>query len=171
MSLSLILIFLFVLFLIPTILLSHNRLRFYIACSLPAFVMVSIFLFLNMAFPDLGVETKIGKTFLVLFSWTFKRYEELSVKEIYHLSFSFFLLCVYLLTYLVSFLLWKLFFIGINPNIHKPIRIVQKIFDGLFFFLMTYGFVFLFLISIRRMIPFPDGFLQGLFQWLYPLEV
>lgn len=170
MTLSLFLLLLLPVFVVPAIFLSLNRLRSYFLPSIFAFALVfSLYLF-QVFFPSLEVEEKIGKAFLGMWQFLFRPFIELSQGEIYHLSFDFTLLFLYLLTYTIFFFVTKIYFIGDNPSIHKQVRHVRHTYVGIFFVVFTYGALFFFLISIREILPFEDGFLSFFFPAIYPIE-
>lgn len=171
MTLSVLLLILLPLFLLPAFLLSKNRLQFYLLCSFPSALGIILLLIIDFSFPSYQINQKIGTAFLPLWNWLFQGYKELNSAEIIHLSCCFSYLLLYFILYLICYLFVKKFYIGSNPNIHGYINLLTRFFSIILFFLTTYGICFLFLIEIREILPFPDGFLSFLFNWFYQIEV
>lgn len=171
MTLTLLLLILLPLFVIPGFLLSRNRLRFFLLCSLPTFILILTLNFIDLSFPAQQINERIGRAFMPMWYWLIKGYTELNQAELIHLSASFSYLLLYFIFYIVFYIPAKIFYIGSNPNIHHFIRTISRTFDALLFILSTYGIVFLFLIEIREILPFDDGFLSSVFDWIYKIEV
>ena len=171
MSLSILLLILIPVFLIPAVLLSKNRLQFYLLCAFPSAILILLLFFIDLSLPFLSLNEKIGEAFLPMWHWLYEGYSELNNKEIIHLSCSFTYLFFYLICYILFYIPLKFVFIGSNPNIHKPIKTVTRIIYIIFFMLSTYGVAFVFLAQIRQILPFPDGFLSFFFNLLYQIEV
>ncbi len=171
MTLSILLLLVIPLFLIPALFLSKNRLELYLFCAFPAIVLVLLLSLIDISFPKYEINEKIGTAFLPMWRWIFDGFKELNESERVHLSVSFTYLFFYFVCYFLFYIPMKFFYIGSNPNIHKPIKTVTRIFSVLLFFLSTYGMAFAFLASIRQILPFPDGFLSFLFNLIYRIEV
>lgn len=170
MTLSLALLLASSVFILPAVFLSLNRLRFYLYCAMSAFFVVFVFLFFDFYFPSLQVEETIGRTFSFLSSFILNTHIELSIAERYHISFYFFLLVLYFLVYLITYIILKVFYIGANPSVHKNIKQFRHLFDGILFLIFTYGMLALFFIEIRQISPFKDGLFAFFFNWIHPLE-
>lgn len=168
MTLSILIIAIFPLFLIPTIILPTNKLKIYTYCSMIASSFFLLTFILNLLIPSLNIETIIGKTFLPLFSFIDKQY--LKIEEVYHISF--YLTCIffYLLFYIISILSIKKFYIGKNPSMVKPLSRVEHILYILLFLIFTYVLLSFSLIQIRIIIPLKDGFLENFFSIFYIIE-
>ena len=169
MTLSLLLILLFPLFLVPAIFLPHNRLFSYL---IPAFVSTLVLLSLLMIelfAPGLSFFDRIGSFFEPMFSFLMNK-RELMEEEILHLSCFYALGLIYGITYLIAFLLMKRFYIGSSPYVSSPIKKTGKVFEVILLNICTYLILFFFLIEIRRAIPLREGFLAPFFSWIYPIE-
>lgn len=169
MDLTFALLLLLPLFLLPCILLPLNKVRVYFIGSLSAFIPVAFLYMINRWIDGIFIEQTIGKSFLPVFGFLFVR-EELSTTEINHLSFSFFLLVLYLATYFLVYLFTKRFYVGNNPTFHKQLNRIQKVILSIFFFITSYTVASVFLINIREILPFPDGLFANLFSWIYQIE-
>lgn len=170
MNLTFLLLLFAPLLLIPSFLLPSNKVRMYLIPSFTAFFFVVVTLLTNTIFPELYLEEKIGSFFLPMSHFLYRGYIELSQSEIYHLSFSFFLLLLFAVVFLVIYLPVRFFFIGTNPSIRKPMRYITKVFLALSLFFTLYFMACCFFINIRLILPFPDGFLEPLFSIIYPIE-
>jgi hypothetical protein len=169
MTLSWVLLFLIPLFLIPAFLLPQNRIRFFSFCALIPFLTLFLLFIANFLWEEIGLEQQIGKTFFPLFSGFLSGFETLSLQERYHLSAYLFYEFLYLLLYLIVYVFLKIYYIGSNPNIHKPTKAIRHALDILIFLVVTYGVLGVFLIEIREIIPLPDGLFKGFFSWFYPI--
>lgn len=171
MNLSILLLLLIPLFLIPSILLPLNRLRVFLIASTCAFLLVSLLYLFNHWIKEDFIEQAIGEKFRWFSGFLYENRAELSQVEKKHLSFSFFLLAMYLLVYFIIFIPVKLIYVGNNPSFHKQLKTVQKVIVSILFFLTTFGIAFFFLVNIRMILPFEDGFLKDFFDFLYRIEV
>ncbi len=171
MTLSALLSVLLALFLIPCFLLPKNRLQFYLLCSLPAFLVPLLLFFLDLSFPSYLINERIGEAFLGMWHWLYRGYEELNTKEVIHLSTSFTYLFFYFVSFLLCYIPARFLYIGSNPDIHRPIKTITRIITIVFFLITTYGFLAVFLINIREILPFQDGSLSFFFDWFYQIEV
>lgn len=171
MTLSILILLIFPLFLIPSLFLSKNRLDLYLFCAFPSLVLILLLSLIDISFPTYEINEKIGRAFLPMWSWIFKGYRELNQSEFVHLSVSFTYLFFYFICYFLFYFPLKFIFIGSNPNIHKPIKTITRILSIILFLFSTYGMAFVFLASIRQILPFPDGFLSFLFNLVYRIEV
>ena len=167
MTLSLILILLLPLLLFLPIFLPRNKTRFYTICATLAAAPILVLYLLNLFFPSLQLQERIGNIFFVFSAFLYANRVELSQAEMVHLSCNFFYLYSYILVYILSSIVVKLLFIGQNPAIQKPISTIRKVFDALLFFVLTYGILFFFLVDIRILFPFGDGFLSPLMNMIY----
>lgn len=170
MSLSLLLIFIVPLFILPSILLPLNRLRMFLIGTISSFVVIAFIYMLNIWIGNNFLEQNIGKAFLFLSSFFYLSKVELSSVEIYHLSFSFFLIALYFLLYIIVFIPTKLLYIGKNPSFHKQINFFSKIVYSVLFFISTFSICFFFLINIREILPLNDGLFQNVFNFFYKIE-
>ncbi len=165
MTLTLLLLVLIPLFFIPAFVLPKNKIKFYSTCfSIAGFSL--LFFFLLSFFFGWDMENRIG-SFLLGWLPFFAERSDLNEREIIHLYFCFFCLAVFFVIYLIPYVLFKIFFIGKNPDIKKASRKMESIVDIVFFLFSTYGMLFLFLIEIREIIPLREGFLSILFDWIY----
>lgn len=169
MTLTAVLAFLIPLFILPCIFLPLNRLRVFCIGTVSAFIPVAFIFLLNRWLGQNFIEQAIGNAFSPIFGFLFPE-PEISHNEKAHLSFAFFLICLYLVLYLVFLLFTKRFYVGSNPSFHKQLSRIYKIPLSIIFFLTSYTIAFLFLINIRQILPIPDGFFQDFFAWIYPLE-
>lgn len=170
MTISFLILIFTPIFLLPAFLLSHNRLRTYLFSIISA-TTVLIFIFLLDTFiPKIDLNYNIGKTFYPLWKFLLANNKELTDLERYHVSTSFTYLLIYFLTYILTFIPIKLIFIGTNPNIHKPIKTIQRISDIVLFIIGTYFVFALFIVEIRIILPFNDGFLSSIFSLIYKVE-
>lgn len=170
MTLSILFFLLIPLFLIPSILLPLNRLRMFLVASFSAFIIVSLLYLFNHWIKGDFIEQAIGEKFRWLSGFLYEKKTELLEVERNHLSFSFFLLSMYLLVYFIVFIPVKLIYVGNNPSFHKQLKTAQKIFVSTLFFLTTFGAAFFFLVNIRMILPFEDGFFHDFFDFLYHIE-
>ena len=168
MSLSLLFLLAFPLFLLPSLLLPSHRLKVYVLSSLLGGVFVLLFYFVDLAFPEIGLVAIVGQPLLSLLSSTFG--PEQTLAERCQVATAFLLLFVYLVLYLVSYLLQKVFLMGGNMTIHWSGKILRHIGFSLLFLLLTFLPFVLFFLNIRILLPIPDGFLSPLFQFFFPLE-
>lgn len=171
MTLSIVLLIILPLFLIPSILLSLNRLRSLLFSLLPGTALLFLIILFDAMIPSLMLNERIGGFFSNVFLFIFKGYNELDSKEIIHLSATFGYFLIYLICFAICVIPVKIFYVGINPSIHKRIRLVQRLFDIILFLATTYGVLAIFLIEIREIIPLQDGFLSFLFNAIYRLEI
>lgn len=169
MTLSWLIIFLIPLFLIPAVFLPQNRLKYYSICSLVAFGIVFFICLFNITISQVSIEKDIGKAFYGMFSPIVSR-DYLTMEEIYHLSFWLTLIFFYGIIYFLCYMILKFFFIGNNPSIKKPSKRVAQVALSILFFASTYLTFAVFLIEIREIIPFRDGFLSFLFTWIHPIQ-
>lgn len=170
MTLSLVLIILIPLFILPAILLPLNRLRVFLIGTTSAFLVVAFIYLLNSWTGKSFIEQTIGKYFLFLSSFFYVSKIELSMIEIYHISFSFFLLALYLIIYFVVLLFTTIFYVGNNPSFHKQLKFVQKFFVSILFFVTTFSIVFFFFVNIRLILPIRDGLFENIFSLFYKIE-
>lgn len=169
MTTSIFILLLLPLFLIPTILLSKNKVRFYTFCSTIAVLPLLITLLLNVFFKSINICDYIGNTFLGMFSFLVNR-SYLTNSEILHLSYYLTCLFFYGVFYFISFLILKMNYIGVNPNTDNISSKFINVFIRILFFITTYLVLVLFIIEIREIIPFDDGFLSFFFDWIYHIE-
>lgn len=153
------------LFFIPAFVLPKNKIKFYSTCFSIAGISLILFFLLSFLF-GWDMENRIGSVFLGWLPSLFER-SDLNEEEIKHLYFCFFCLAMFFVIYLIPYILFKIFFIGKNPDINKPSRKMESIIDIVFFLISTYGMLFLFLVEIREIIPLREGFLSFLFDWIY----
>ena len=168
MTLSALLLIILPLFLIPALLLPSNRIRLFSYCGLLGFTVVLVFLLLSLRMPLL--INNIGQVFYPMWSPILGGYTTLLASEQYHLSFFLTMFFFYIVSYLICYIFMKVFYKGSNPNINKPIKAIFNILLVVIFVCVTYGSLSYFLIQIREILPFRDGFLSGFFDLIYPLE-
>lgn len=167
MTLSFLLIVLIPLFLIPTFLLSRNKIRFYNI----GFGMASICVFALQLwdyFVGVGLTHGLASVVRPLFSFFIDR-SYLDNEEVNHLLACFAYLGIYFIVYGITYVILKIFFIGKNPDIQKKSTRFQSIFNNILYFAFTYGMLFLFLVQIRQILPLKDGFLSFVFQLIYSI--
>ena len=168
MTLSLFLLLLLLLLRIPACLLPRNRLKVYLYSAL-----FSCFVLGRIGIIDRVGETKLeekrGLFFSPLFSHLVEHSKGLTEKEGRHIYCYLANLLVYGMAFFLSFPLFSIFFIGNNPSIYQPAHIPVRVFLSLAFLLSTYGFFSFTLINIRRIIPFPYGIREGVFNRFYPI--
>lgn len=169
MTLSWFLLSLFLIFLLPSILLPQNRLRLYLFGTLSSCLVILVFFIVSFSMPEGALERNIGGFFLFLFPFI-GRNIELTFQEMCHLSFCFILLIFYLFVYLIVFLIFKYTYVGTNPNIHRSIKRIRRVFQGILFFLSAYIPLFFFFLNIRGILYLPDGFLASLFNLFYEIK-
>ena len=169
MTLTLALLVLLGLFLLSAILLPLNRVRVFSISSFSAFVPVGFIYLLNGWMEKNFIEQEIGKVFFPVFSFLFPT-DELTLVEKRHLSFSFFLLFLYLILYIIVLLFTKRYYVGNNPSFHKRRNLLTKFLVSSVYFWSAFIVVFLFLVNIREILPFPDGWFQDFFSVIYPIE-
>lgn len=160
-----------VLFLVPAFVLPHNQLRAIICSFIPGFLLLSILHFCDLFITTINLNESMGKFFSPMWKPLFEGFEELSLAEEIHISTSFSYLFIYIVCFIICYSIISYFFIGSNPSVRRPIKTIHRAFDILFLFGFTYAVWFFFLAEIRLIIPFPDGFLWPLYQWIYPIEV
>lgn len=153
------------LFFIPAFVLPKNKIKFYSICFSIAGCSLFFFLLLSFLF-RWDMENRIGSFLIGWLPFLFER-SDLKDAEIIHLYFCFFCLAMFFVIYLIPYILFKIFFIGKNPDINKPSRKLESIIEIIFFLFSTYGLLFLFLVEIREIIPLREGFLTFLFDWIY----
>ena len=170
MSLSLIFFLLIPLFLIPAILITTNRIRIYFYCSAISTVLIGILVIVTSFLPDILSETTLAQPFIKVFSFLFINSPNISPLEQSHIICQFLFLIGYLLIYLICYIFYKIFYIGTNPAIRKPTKVITKIAFGIGFFICTYIPLNFFLINTRLIFPFPDGFLTDFFNIIYLIE-
>lgn len=168
MSLSLLIILIFLVLLIPTILLPLNKLKTYILSFTPGFIICFFLFFLFLNFPD--IEYSLGNSVYHIFSFILNSYKELNIIERAHYSAYLFLIIMYFVCYLITYILIKLVYIGKNPSIHKATNILVKISLSSIFIIYTSFFTTIILIEIRGIIPLQDGFLKPIFSSIYSIE-
>ncbi len=170
MSLSLIIFILIPIFLLPALIMTTNRIRIYFYCALAGSFAALV---LNLAVLIAGAnftEVDLASPFLGMFSSFFNYYPSFTTEEKCHIICMFIYLVIYLIVYLIAYIFIKIFYIGKNPAIRRPVKFITKIMFGLGFFALTYLPLCLFLINIRLLFPFEDGLLSFFFDWIYLLE-
>lgn len=170
MTISAITILLSVFFLLPSFLMSHNRLRKYIFTLLPSVFTLFLLYFIDLTVKKIDLNTSIGEFFYPMWGWLFQGYKEFTMIERLHLSASFTYLSIYILLLILSSFIVPIFFVGTNPEIHKPIRFVHRLLDIILFLVFSYGVLFVFIAEIRMLLPFPDGFLSPIFNLIYSIK-
>lgn len=168
MSLSILLIVLFIIFLIPALFLPQNRIRFYLIASLGSSAFLLALFLLSLAFSTEEFEKGLGGTFSFLFPFLSGN-PELTSMEVHHLSSWFMFLSFYLLFYLILFLSAKFNYVGSNPSIRKPTKSIYRILEALVFLASAFFPLALFFVNIRGILPLQDGFLSPLFDVFYHL--
>ncbi len=167
MSLSAAILALFPIFLIPAIFLPSNRMKVFFFASLSAAIPVAVFILVCMFLPDKQLLLSFGNVFVSSFSAFYV--EGMTFLEKAQVALLLFSLMVYFVIYLVAYVLQKVFVLGSNVTIRIGPNPMGHFLYSFFFILFTYVFLVVFLAGIRQILPFPDGFLSPLFQWLFPL--
>lgn len=167
MSLSIIILCLLPIFLIPAFVITNNRIRIYFSCSSGATIVVLIIAFVAWLLPEHMSDNILASPFAGISNYIHMSLPYLSSQEVSHIIVQFEYLIIYLVVYLLVYLFFKIFFIGSNPAIRKPIKVIGKIAYGLGFFICTFLPLSLFLINIRLLLPFQDGFLNDFFNLIY----
>lgn len=168
MSLSLLIILIFLVLLIPTILLPLNKLKTYIMSFTPGFIICFFLFFMFLNFPS--IEYSLGWGVYPTFSFILNSYKELNNVERAHYSAYLFLIILYFICYLITYILIKIIYIGKNPSIHKATNILVKISLSVLFIIYTSLFTSVVLVEIRGIIPLQDGFLKPIFDSIYLIE-
>lgn len=125
-----------------------------------------LFASITLIFGTPELETAIGSAFAPVFPF-FVNNLELSSYEINHVITFFVILIAYFVIYMITYLIVRKFFVGSNPNIHRPTKVIRKILDIGVFMLTIYGPLFIFLVNIRGVLILPDGIFGAFFQLFY----
>ncbi len=168
MTLSLLLIFIFVCSLFPSIFLPSNKIKTYILSAIAGFIIIFFLYFLCLNFPSL--EYSLGKFSHPMFAFLLDGYIELSLVERYHISACLFMLFIFFLSYIISYTFVKIFYIGSNPNIHKATNVISRTLLSVLFLSLSAFLLSVFLIEIRLIIPLQDGLFSKMFQFIYKIE-
>ncbi|MCH3966862.1 MAG: hypothetical protein LKE52_04525 [Bacilli bacterium] len=167
MTLSWMLLLIAPLLLLPAILLPENRIRTFLFSLIVPFLVALSFALVGRFYPPF-VET-LGSFAKPLSQWALRGHPELSSYELDFLSYTLFSALITIVLFFLFLLPAAFFFVGKNPEIHKPTRTIRHILKSILFFVLTYGLVSYFLIAIRLILPIPDGFLSFLFEWIHPI--
>lgn len=168
LNLSMLIIMIVIINIFPAILLSSNKIKIYIYSCIPGFILVFFAFFICLNFPD--VKYTLGKATYPLFHWLLDNYEGFTFNELYHISANLFLAFIYVIFYIITFIIIKLCFVGVNPNASRPATVFNKVILSTSFMVFTAVVISIILIEIRMILPINDGFLSSIFQLIYKIE-
>lgn len=168
MSLSTVIFVLLPLFLIPAIVLPSNRMKVYFISSFFAAIPVMVLVLVCLLYSENRILLSFGSIFSPIFQAFF--IDGMTSLEKAQVSLFFVSLVLYFILYIISYAIQKVFVLGSNVTIKIGPNPIGHFFYAVFFVLFTFGALAMFLIGIRQILPLPDGFLSGFFQWLFPLE-
>lgn len=167
MSISLLLLVLFLLFLIPSYLLPRNRLKVYLYSAVFSFLVIGCIGVLDRI-GRTQLEDRRGRFFSPFFSFRIKPIIGITEKERHHV----YCYLANALIYVVSFVLSAPVFslsTGENPSVHRNVRWLSRFFLSSAFVVFTYGIFALFIINLRRIIPLPSGIREPFFNLFYSI--
>ena len=168
MSLSAMIFVLFPLFLIPSIILPSNRMKVFCIASLFAGLPTLVLFLAALLSPGDILLLTLGDALSPFVSFLFL--SGMTHYERSLIGLAFLCLLLYFLLTIVTLLIQKAFVLGSNVTIRLGPHPIAHFIYAFFFLLFTYGMLVLFLITIRQILPLPEGFLSPLFQSLLPLE-
>lgn len=167
MTLSLLLLLAFILFMIPVVAVSRNRIYLLIRSLLPSSFLIALILILDKIIFNIDISKYVGLASSSMFSFITNSLPELSAAESLHICAHLTYAFLYLTVFLITSFITRLTFIGTNPNIKEKHGLLKSISSRTLLFLIIYPFLFVFLAEIRRIIPFQDGLLKPLFDVIY----